>query len=353
MSFADKLKYVENRFEELGALLAQGVEDSKKYVELTREYAGLENVVAKIREYNKACEDMKQAEEMMQDADMKAIAETEYFELKDKIPSMLQEIKISMLPKDMNDDRNAILEVRGGTGGDEAALFAADLFNMYQRYAVLQGWKFEILEINENDLGGYKDASAMISGKGVFAKLKFESGGHRVQRVPVTESAGRVHTSAATVAVMPEAEEVDIEINTGDLKIDTYRASGAGGQHVNKTDSAVRITHMPTGVVVACQEERSQLQNRERAMTMLRSKLYADKLEKQNAELSSMRREQVGTGDRSDRIRTYNFPQSRVTEHRINLTLYKIDEVMNGPGLGEIIDALVADEMAHKLAQVE
>lgn len=350
MSFSDKLKSVEHRYDELSHLLAAGVDDNKEYVKLTRELASLSDVVEKIRSYNTALDHMKSAESLMSDPEMKEMAEAEYFELKEKLPEMLDEIKVAMLPKDVNDSRNAILEVRGGTGGEEAALFAADLFNMYQRYSALQGWKFEILDISENDLGGYKEASAMISGPGVFAKMKFESGGHRVQRVPVTESSGRVHTSAATVAVMPEAEEVDVEINPSDLRIDTYRASGAGGQHVNKTDSAVRITHVPTGVVVACQEERSQLQNREKAMTMLRSKLYAEKLSKINNELSDMRREQVGSGDRSDRIRTYNFPQSRVTEHRINLTLYKIDEVMAGSGLAEIIDALVADEMAKKLA---
>ena len=266
---------------------------------------------------------------------------------------MEKQIKILLLPKDDEDEKNAILEVRAGTGGDEAALFAAVLFEMYQRYSANMGWKFEVLDADENGLGGYKQASAKITGKDVFARLKFESGAHRVQRVPVTESQGRVHTSAATVAVLPEVEEVDMYINPADLKIDVYRASGAGGQHVNRTESAVRITHIPTGTVVQCQDDRSQYKNKEKAMNHLRSKLYDLQKSQIDSEYSERRKLQVGSGDRSERIRTYNYPQGRVTDHRINLTLYKLDEVVSGDALGEIIDALITEDQAQKLAELD
>ena len=284
---------------------------------------------------------------------VREMAEAEYYELKEKLPELEKEIKILLLPKDEEDEKNAILEVRAGTGGDEAALFAAVLFEMYQRYAQKQGWRFEILDADENGLGGYKEASAKITGKDVFSKLKFESGAHRVQRVPVTESQGRVHTSAATVAVLPEIEEVDMYINPADLKIDVYRASGAGGQHVNRTESAVRITHIPTGIVVQCQDDRSQFKNKEKAMNHLRAKLYDQQKTAIDAEYSERRKLQVGSGDRSERIRTYNYPQGRVTDHRINLTLYKLDDIVSGDALGEIIDALIAEDQARRLSELE
>jgi len=281
------------------------------------------------------------------------MASEKYYALKEELPKIEHEIKVALLPKSEDDEKNAILEVRAGTGGDEAALFAAVLFEMYQRYAAKQGWKFEVLDANENGIGGYKEASAKITGTDVFAKLKFESGAHRVQRVPVTESQGRVHTSAATVAVLPEIEEVDLYINPADLKIDVYRASGAGGQHVNKTESAIRITHIPTGVVVQCQDERSQFKNREKALNHLRAKLYDMQKQTIDANYSETRKLQVGSGDRSERIRTYNYPQGRVTDHRINLTLYKLDDVVSGEALGEIIDALITEDQAERLAEIE
>ena len=287
------------------------------------------------------------------DKEMREMAETEYYEAKEQLPELEKQIRILLLPKDIDDEKNAILEVRAGTGGDEAALFAAVLFEMYQRYSQKQGWQFEVLDTNENGIGGYKEASAKITGKDVFAKLKFESGAHRVQRVPVTESQGRVHTSAATVAVLPEIEEVDLYINPADLKIDVYRASGAGGQHVNRTESAVRITHIPTGVVVQCQDERSQFKNKEKAMNHLRAKLYDNQKSTIDANYSEKRKLQVGSGDRSERIRTYNYPQGRVTDHRINLTLYKLDDVVSGEALDEIIDALVAEDQAERLAEMD
>ena len=301
--------------------------------------------------------DLNDAKAMMEDPgmdrEMREMAEAEYYELKEKLPELEKEIKILLLPKDEEDEKNAILEVRAGTGGDEAALFAAVLFEMYQRYAQKQGWRFEILDADENGLGGYKEASAKITGKDVFSKLKFESGAHRVQRVPVTESQGRVHTSAATVAVLPEIEEVDMYINPADLKIDVYRASGAGGQHVNRTESAVRITHIPTGIVVQCQDDRSQFKNKEKAMNHLRAKLYDQQKTAIDAEYSERRKLQVGSGDRSERIRTYNYPQGRVTDHRINLTLYKLDDIVSGDALGEIIDALIAEDQARRLSELE
>lgn len=356
MNFEEKLANVVNRYEEVQALLTSTT-NSDELVKLNKELAVLEPVVEAIQNYNHTLQTMRDDEAMMNDAEldkeMRDMAEAEYYETKEKLPKLEKEIRVLLLPKDADDEKNAILEVRAGTGGDEAALFAAVLFEMYQRYAQKQGWRFEMLDANENGLGGYKEASAKITGKDVFAKLKFESGAHRVQRVPVTESQGRVHTSAATVAVLPEIEEVDMYINPADLKIDVYRASGAGGQHVNRTESAVRITHIPTGIVVQCQDDRSQFKNKEKAMNHLRAKLYDSQKEAIDASYSEKRKLQVGSGDRSERIRTYNYPQGRVTDHRINLTLYKLDEVVAGEALGEIIDALIMEDQAERLAEMD
>ncbi|MBQ8481218.1 MAG: peptide chain release factor 1 [Alphaproteobacteria bacterium] len=356
MNLDEKLSNVVNRFEEVQALLNSGV-STEELVKLNKELATLEPVVNAINDYRHQQQIMADDKLMMEDGEldkeMREMAEAEYYEAKEQLPELEKQIRILLLPKDADDEKNAILEVRAGTGGDEAALFAAVLFEMYQRYAQKQGWQFEILDTNENGIGGYKEASAKITGKDVFAKLKFESGAHRVQRVPVTESQGRVHTSAATVAVLPEIEEVDLYINPADLKIDVYRASGAGGQHVNRTESAVRITHIPTGVVVQCQDERSQFKNKEKAMNHLRAKLYDNQKSTIDANYSEKRKLQVGSGDRSERIRTYNYPQGRVTDHRINLTLYKLEEVVNGEALNEIIDALVAEDQAERLAEMD
>ena len=356
MNFEEKLANVVNRYEEVQALLTSTT-NSDELVKLNKELAVLEPVVEAIQNYNHTLQTMRDDEAMMNDAEldkeMRDMAEAEYYETKEKLPELEKEIRVLLLPKDADDEKNAILEVRAGTGGDEAALFAAVLFEMYQRYAQKQGWRFEMLDANENGIGGYKEASAKITGKDVFAKLKFESGAHRVQRVPVTESQGRVHTSAATVAVLPEIEEVDMYINPADLKIDVYRASGAGGQHVNRTESAVRITHIPTGIVVQCQDDRSQFKNKEKAMNHLRAKLYDSQKEAIDASYSEKRKLQVGSGDRSERIRTYNYPQGRVTDHRINLTLYKLDEVVAGEALGEIIDALIMEDQAERLAEMD
>ncbi len=356
MNFEEKLANVVNRYEEVQSILTSNI-SSDELVKLNKELAVLEPVVAAIQNYNRTLQTMRDDEAMMADdeldKEMREMAEAEYYETKEKLPQLEKEIRVLLLPKDADDEKNAILEVRAGTGGDEAALFAAVLFEMYQRYAQKQGWRFEMLDANENGIGGYKEASAKITGKDVFAKLKFESGAHRVQRVPVTESQGRVHTSAATVAVLPEIEEVDMYINPADLKIDVYRASGAGGQHVNRTESAVRITHIPTGIVVQCQDDRSQFKNKEKAMNHLRAKLYDEQKAKIDASYSEKRKLQVGSGDRSERIRTYNYPQGRVTDHRINLTLYKLDEVVAGEALGEIIDALVMEDQAERLAEMD
>ncbi|MDD4555713.1 MAG: peptide chain release factor 1 [Alphaproteobacteria bacterium] len=357
MNFIEKLSQVVNRFDELNALLSSPNVNSDDMVKMNKELSNLTPIVEAIKAYQIMEKNMKDADAMMHDAsmdkEMKELAELEYYELKEQLPEKEKEIKILLLPKDEEDEKNAILEVRAGTGGDEAALFGAVLFGMYQRYAQLQGWKFEILDVNENGIGGYKEASASITGKDVFSKLKFESGAHRVQRVPVTESQGRVHTSAATVAVLPEVEEVDLYINPADLKIDVYRASGAGGQHVNKTESAVRITHLPTNTVVQCQDGRSQFKNKESAMRQLRAKLYDTQKATKDAVYSERRKLQVGSGDRSERIRTYNYPQGRVTDHRINLTLYKLEDVVSGDSLSELIDALVSEDQAQRLLELD
>lgn len=357
MSINEKLGNVVNRYDELESLISSPNLNSDDLVKMNKELSQLSPVVEAVKNFNRLQNDMEDAKAMMDDVsldkEMRGMAETEFYELKEKLPELEKEIKILLLPKDEDDEKNAILEVRAGTGGDEAALFGAVLFEMYQRYAALQGWKFEVLDADENGLGGYKQASAKITGKSVFAKLKFESGAHRVQRVPVTESQGRVHTSAATVAVLPEIEEVDMYINPSDLKIDVYRASGAGGQHVNRTESAVRITHMPTGIVVQCQDDRSQFKNKEKAMNHLRARLYDAQKESIDSAYSEKRKLQIGSGDRSERIRTYNYPQGRVTDHRINLTLYKLDEVVSGDALGEIIDALISEDQAQRLSELD
>jgi len=357
VSFTEKLANVVNRFEELQALISSPNINAEDLVKMNKELSNLTPIVEAVQEYKHTEQNMNDAKSMMDDSsldkEMREMAEAEFYDLKDKLPDMEKQIKILLLPKDDEDEKNAILEIRAGTGGDEAALFGAVLFEMYQRYSVNMGWKFEVIDADENGLGGYKQASAKITGKDVFARLKFESGAHRVQRVPVTESQGRVHTSAATVAVLPEIEEVDMYINPADLKIDVYRASGAGGQHVNRTESAVRITHIPTGTVVQCQDDRSQYKNKEKAMNHLRSKLYDLQKSQIDSEYSERRKLQVGSGDRSERIRTYNYPQGRVTDHRINLTLYKLEEVVSGDALDEIIDALVTEDQAQRLAELD
>ena len=326
-------------------------EGSGDIAALGREYAELRPVVEQIEQYQQLTSDIAEAQDMLSDPEMKALAEEELPSLKARLPEAEQALQLALLPKDAADARPAMIEIRPGTGGDEAALFAGDLLRMYQRYAETHGWSFDILDMQETELGGIKEVTAHIKGEGVFARLKFESGVHRVQRVPETESGGRIHTSAATVAVLPEAEDVDIQINPADLRIDTMRSSGAGGQHVNTTDSAVRITHIPTGVVVTS-SEKSQHRNREIAMNVLKARLYDMERQKVHDERSADRKAQVGSGDRSERIRTYNFPQGRMTDHRINLTLYKLDQVMQGD-LDEVIDALTADHQAALLAEMD
>jgi len=324
------------------------------YVKLSREFAELTPVVEVIKAYRSTEKEIAElsalANDSGTDAEMRKLADIERRELQERMESLTQQIRLALLPKDAMDDHNAILEIRAGTGGDEAALFAGDLFRMYERYAAKQGWRTEILSLSEGTKGGFKEIVAEVQGRGVFAKLKFESGVHRVQRVPDTEASGRIHTSAATVAVLPEVEDVDIHINESDLKIDTMRAQGAGGQHVNKTESAIRITHVPSGIVVFVQEERSQHKNKSKAMTMLRAKLYDVEKTKRDSARAADRRGQVGSGDRSERIRTYNFPQGRVTDHRINLTLHKLPQVIEGEALEEVIDALVTEHQAELLA---
>ena len=346
----DKLRAVENRFEELCFKSEQPdfYNDPKKAAKLLREKNDLEPIIEAFRAYQNACQEMQDAEELMADPEMKELCQETYVLAKAAKEELYEKLQILLLPKDPNDDKSVIVEIRGGVGGEESALFAHSLFRMYSMYAAKQGWSIELLNYNETELGGVKEADFIVNGRGAYSRLKYESGVHRVQRVPETESGGRVHTSTATVAVLPEMEEVDVQINPADIEMQVYRASGAGGQHVNKTSSAVRLIHKPSGIVVACQEERSQIQNREKCMRMLASKLYEIEQERIEAEHGGLRRSQVGTGMRNERIRTYNFPQGRVTDHRIGLTLYKIDSVMDGD-LEELINGLATADQAEKL----
>ena len=353
MSLDEKLDRVLTRSLELEARLGSptgfGADEFRR---LSKEFAELVPVVEAVEALRRTRRELAEARDLAEESDgeMRALADEEAAAIEARLPELERAVMRHLLPRDEADSRNAILEVRAGTGGDEAALFAAELFAMYQRYAQLHGWRFEVMEVSENEIGGYKEAIAMVSGSSVFARLKFESGVHRVQRVPVTESQGRIHTSAATVAVLPEAEEVDIAIEDKDLRIDVFRSSGAGGQHVNTTDSAVRITHLPTGVVVSQQDEKSQHKNRAKAMKILRAKLFDLERLRQDSARAADRKSQVGSGDRSERIRTYNFPQGRVTDHRVNVTLYKIEKVMTGEALDEIIDTLISEDEAERLA---
>jgi len=351
-SLADKLARADERLEELDALLSQPeiAGDMESYRKLSRERADLDPVVALYRQYRQVEADQQTARNMLADPDMRELAEAELADGEAKIAQLETELQTALLPKDPNDERNIFLEIRAGTGGDESALFAGNLLRMYTRYAERCGWRVEVVSENPGEVGGYKEAIVRVVGHGAYSRLKFESGGHRVQRVPETESQGRIHTSACTVAVMPEADEVgEIDINPADLRIDTFRASGAGGQHINKTDSAVRITHLPTGLVVECQDDRSQHRNRAQAMSVLAARLKDRQLQQQQSAEASARKSLIGSGDRSDRIRTYNFPQGRITDHRINLTLYKIDAMMDGD-LAELLDALAAEHQAELLA---
>ena len=346
----EKLEAVSSRYEELCAKSEQPdfYADPQKAAKLLREKNDLEPIVAAYTAYNRAQQEMDDAEELMSDPEMKELCQQTYSDAKAEKERLYRELQILLLPKDPNDDKSVIVEIRGGVGGEESALFAHSLFRMYSMYAARKGWTVELLNYNETELGGVKEADYVINGRGAYSRMKYESGVHRVQRVPETESGGRVHTSTATVAVLPEMEEVDVQINPADIEMQVYRASGAGGQHVNKTSSAVRLIHKPSGIVVACQEERSQVQNREKCMRMLASKLYEQEQQRVESEVTGLRRSQVGTGMRNERIRTYNFPQGRVTEHRVGLTLYKIDSVMDGD-LDEIIDALATADQAEKL----
>jgi len=355
MSFEDNLNRVVARQAELADLLATGgSENPERYARLSKEYASLTPVVTATQAFQQVRGELQDLAEIIADsegdADLRAMAEEEFSDLKEKLQGLEREIKGLLLPKDEADTRNVIVEVRAGTGGDEAGLFAADLFRMYQRYAETRNWRFEVMSLSETGIGGYKEATASITGKDVFARLKFESGVHRVQRVPETESSGRIHTSAATVAVLPEAEEIDVQIEDKDLRIDVYRASGPGGQSVNTTDSAVRITHIPSGIVVQQQDEKSQHKNKAKAMKILLARIYDHERKIADDERAAQRRDMVGSGDRSERIRTYNFPQGRVTDHRINLTLYKLDRMLAGEALDEFVDALTAEDQAQRLA---
>jgi len=346
----ERLDQIANRFAELEARMASGTLEGEEFVRASRDYAELEPVARAAREVKAMRDEIAGLEDMLADPEMKAMAEEELASLREALPERERALAVALLPRDAADAKPAMLEIRAGTGGDEAALFAGDLYRMYERFAAEQGWRVDPVSMNAAEVGGFKEIVANVSGQGVFAKLKFESGVHRVQRVPVTESGGRIHTSAATVAILPEPDEVDVQIEDKDLKIDIYRASGAGGQHVNTTDSAVRITHLPSGIVVTQQDERSQHKNRAKAMQVLRARLYEKMRGEAEGAEAEARKAMVGSGDRSERIRTYNFPQGRVTDHRIGLTLHKLDEVLAGPGLGELVDALIAEDEAKRLA---
>lgn len=345
-----KLEDVEKRYEELNTKISdpEVISNQNEWKKLMKEHAEITDIVEKYREYKKVKQSLEEAKAMLDDKELRELAELEIEEDKEKLPKIEEELKILLIPKDPNDDKNVICEIRGGAGGEEAALFAGTLFRMYSMYAETKHWKIDIMNENETELGGYKEITFMVTGKGAYSRLKFESGVHRVQRVPDTESSGRIHTSTATVAVLPEAEDVEIEINPADIKMDVYRASGAGGQHVNKTSSAVRLTHIPTGIVAECQTERSQVQNREYAMRLLKSRLYEIEQREKEEKLAKERKSQVGTGDRSEKIRTYNYPQGRITDHRIGLSIYQMENFLNGD-LDEMIDSLIATDRAEKL----
>ena len=349
----DRIAAILRRQEEVQAQMARPDLDPAEFVRLSKDYAELEPVVKAASEVESLRAEQVELEAMLADPEMKAMAQDELDALRVRLPEAEHALAVALLPKDAADARPAMLEIRAGTGGDEAALFAGDLLRMYQRYAETQGWRVEIISVNASEQGGFKEVIASVTGTGVFAKLKFESGVHRVQRVPATESGGRIHTSAATVAVLPEAEEVDVQIEDKDLRIDVYRSSGSGGQHVNTTDSAVRITHLPTGIVVTQQDEKSQHKNKAKAMKVLRTRLYEAERERSQSEQAGARKAMVGSGDRSERIRTYNFPQGRVTDHRINLTLHRLPEILEGPGLEEVVAALIAEDEAARLAQLD
>ncbi len=349
----DKLEVADNRYEEINLKLSdpQVIANQEEYRRLMKEFSELGEIVDKYREYKKVKSDIAESRELLDstlEKDFRELVQAEFDESREKLEVIENQLKILLVPKDPNDNRSVIMEIRGGAGGEEAALFASDLFRMYTMYAERRRWRTEILDLNDTEIGGIKEVVFAIEAQGAYSRLKYESGVHRVQRVPSTESSGRIHTSTVTVAVLPEVDEVDVDINPNDLQIDTYRASGAGGQHINKTDSAIRITHLPTGIVVTCQDQRSQHKNKDKAMKVLRSKLYEIAQEQQNSEIATARKNQVGTGDRSERIRTYNFPQGRISDHRIGLTLYKIDEIMDGD-LDEIIDALTTADQSEKL----
>lgn len=353
----DKLQAIEDKYDQLSELLSDPIiiANQAEWQKHAKAHAKLNDLVAKFRDYKQVLQGIEDAKEMLRDkldAEMKELVQLELDELKSREEDLVEQLRILLLPKDPNDDKNVIVEIRGGAGGEEAALFAADLFRMYTRYAERQGWRTEILDASPTDIGGFKEVIFLIEGDGAYSRLKFESGVHRVQRVPDTEASGRIHTSTVTVAIMPEAEEVDVEINANDLKIDTYCAGGAGGQHVNKTESAVRITHLPTGIVVQCQDEKSQIKNRDKAMRVLRARVLEQAQEAAHAEVADARKSQVGTGDRSERIRTYNFPQGRVTDHRVGITLHKLDMVLEGD-LDDIINVLINTAQAEKLKEAD
>mgnify|MGYP000102862264 FL=1 len=352
----DKLSFIESKYEELSQKIIDPeiISNTSEWQKLAKEHADIEPIVMKYREYTKAKKTLEEDKEMLKEKledEMRELLKEEIAEYEEIVEKLEQELKILLLPKDPNDEKNVIVEIRAGAGGDEAGLFAGDLFRMYSRYAERHGWKVEVMSSSDQGIGGFKEVIFMIKGKGAYSKLKYESGVHRVQRVPVTESSGRIHTSTATVAVLPEAEDIDIEINPNDIRVDVFRSSGHGGQSVNTTDSAVRITHIPTGMVVSCQDEKSQLKNKEKALKILKSRLYDKMLSEQQDEIAQARRSQVGTGDRSERIRTYNFPQGRITDHRINKTIYRLEDFLDGD-LDEMIEALITIDQAEKLKQV-